>query len=271
MNNNIPIHNSSDFEGMRKAGSLAAKVLDELKELIVPGISTQQINDFCKKIIEDNNATCAPYLYGGIPGEREPFPKHICTSVNHIVCHGIPDKNKILQNGDLINVDVTVVLNGWHGDSSRMYVAGKVKNKKEFLLLKTTYECLLIGIEQALPGKHLGDIGYYIQKHAENNNFSVVRDFCGHGIGRKFHTPPSVLHYGKLGNGVKLEPGMFFTIEPMINLGDWRIRILDDGWTAPTKDKKKSAQFEHTLGITDKGNEIFTLSHNGTDFPINPL
>jgi len=194
----------------------------------------------------------------------------ICTSVNHVVCHGIPSQKKILQNGDIINVDVTVILDGWFGDSSRMFVAGKT-NKKAYSLLKTTYECLLIGIKNAVPGKYLGDIGYEIQQYAEKHNYSVVRDFCGHGIGKEFHTPPSVLHYGNLGEGPELKPGMFFTIEPMINLGDWKIKILKDGWTAVTKDKSLSAQFEHTIGITETGNEIFTLSHNNSDFPINPL
>ena len=260
---NIPIYSKKDFEEMRKAGSLTAKILDELKDKIKPGISTLEINDFCHKMIIDNNATPAPLNYKG-------FPKSICTSVNHVVCHGIPSQNKILQNGDIINIDVTVILNGWHGDSSRMFVVGNV-NRKIYSLLKNTYECLLIGIKNAKPGKYLGDIGFAIQQYAENKNYSVVRDFCGHGIGKVFHTPPSVLHYGNLGEGPKLEPGMLLTIEPMINIGDWRIKILNDGWTAVTRDKSLSAQFEHTIGITETGNEIFTLSHNNSDFPINPL
>ena len=261
--NNIPIYTYKDFEGMRKAGSLAAKILDQLKSLIKPGISTLEINDFCHELIIKNEAIPAPLNYKG-------FPKSICTSVNHVVCHGIPNDQKILKDNDIINVDVTVILDGWYGDSSRMYVAGPINNKI-YSLLKTTYECLLIGIENALPGKHLGDIGYAIQNHAEKNHYSVVRDFCGHGIGKEFHTPPSVLHYGNIGEGPILKPGMFFTIEPMINLGDWRTKILNDGWTAVTKDKSLSAQFEHTIGVTEKGNEIFTLSHNNSDFPINPL
>ena len=214
-------------------------------------------------MIMNNNAIPATLNYKG-------FPKSICTSVNHVVCHGIPSETKILQDGDIINVDITVILNGWHGDSSRMFVAGKI-NKKIYKLLKTTYDCLLIGIEAAVPGNNFGDIGAKIQQHAEINNFSVVRDFCGHGIGRNFHTPPSVLHYGASGEGQVLLPGMFFTIEPMINIGDWKVKILNDGWTAVTKDRSLSAQFEHTIGITDNGNEIFTLSHNNSDFPINPL
>ena len=275
ISNNIPIYNSkNDYEGMRKAGSLAAKILDELKEIIKPGISTKEINDFCEKIIRENNATAAPKNYK-IPSIKKPFPESVCTSVNHVVCHGIPSEKKILQNGDIVNVDITVILDGWHGDSSRMYVSGKI-NKKIESLLKTTYECLLLGIEKAKPGKNLGDIGYEIQKYAESKNFSVVRDFCGHGIGKKFHTPPSVLHYGKSGDGIELRPGMFFTIEPMINIGDWRIKHLKEkdgsnAWPAVTKDRSLSAQFEHTIGITENGNEIFTLSQNNTDFPINTI
>jgi len=261
--NKIPIHSINDFKGMRKAGLLTAKILDELQNIIVPGISTDEINTFCHQMIIKNNAIPAPLHYKG-------FPKSICTSVNHVVCHGIPNKNKNLQDGDIVNVDVTVILDGWHGDSSRMFVAGKVNKKKE-LLLKTTYECLLLGIENAKPGKHIGDIGYEIQKHANSRNFSVVRDFCGHGIGKKFHTPPSVLHYGNSGEGPELKPGMFFTIEPMINIGSWQTKILNDGWTAVTKDKSLSAQFEHTVGVTENGNEIFTLSQNNSDFPINTI
>jgi len=260
---NIPIHTSEDFIGMRKAGLLAAKILDELQNMIIPGISTEDINTFCHQMIIDNNAIPAPLNYKG-------FPKSICTSVNHVVCHGIPSKKKVLKKGDIVNVDVTIILNGWHGDSSRMYAFGKINNKIESLL-KTTYECLMIGIENAKPGKHFGDIGHEIQKKAESKKFSVVKDFCGHGIGKEFHTPPSVLHYGNLGGGVKIKPGMFFTIEPMINIGDWRIKILNDGWTAVTKDRSLSAQFEHTIGITENGNEVFTLSQNNSDFPINTI
>ena len=260
-NDTIPINSNEDFESMRKAGALAAKILDQIKNIICPGISTEKINDFCHNLIIKNGAKPAPLGYKG-------FPKSICTSVNHVVCHGIPSEKKILQNGDIINVDITVILNGWHGDSSRMFAVGKI-NKKAELLLKTTYECLMKGIENAKPGNFLGDIGHAIQKYAESKKYSVVKDFCGHGIGKLFHTPPSVLHYGNSGEGSELKPGMFFTIEPMINLGDWPIKILKDGWTAVTKDKSLSAQFEHTVGITKIGNEIFTLSHNNSDFPIN--
>tara|TARA_B100000579_G_C22663178_1_gene771940 strand:+ start:93 stop:887 length:795 start_codon:yes stop_codon:yes gene_type:complete len=260
---NIPINKKEDFEKMRESGRLAAHVLDQLDTLIVPGISTLEINNFCHDLILKNKAIPAPLNYKG-------FPKSICTSVNHVVCHGIPSENKILKDGDIVNVDVTVILNDWFGDSSRMYVAGKT-NKKNFSLLKTTYECLLIGIKMAKPGNHLGDIGYSIQKYAEEKNYSVVRDFCGHGIGKEFHTAPSVLHFGNAGEGPELLPGMFFTIEPMINIGDWKIKVLQDGWTAVTRDKSLSAQFEHTIGITEAGNEIFTLSKNNTDFPIKEI
>ena len=261
--NNIPIHNKQDFASMRKAGKLAATILDQLNDLIEPGISTLEINDFCHNLIIENNAIPAPLNYRG-------FPKSVCTSVNHVVCHGIPSEKKILNFGDIINVDVTVILNGWYGDSSRMFVAGKT-NKKNFDLLKTTYECLLIGITKAKPGNFLGDIGHEIQQYAEKKKYSVVRDFCGHGIGKSFHTPPSVLHFGDPNQGTLLEPGMFFTIEPMINIGGWEVKILNDGWTAVTKDKSFSAQFEHTIGITENGNEIFTLSQNNTDFPIKEI
>ena len=261
--NNIPIYQKDDFIKMRKAGKLAAYVLDQLYRFIKPGVSTLDINNFCHDLIIKNKAIPAPLNYKG-------FPKSVCTSVNHVVCHGIPNEKKILNNGDIINVDVTVILDGWHGDSSRMFVAGKI-NKKNLDLLKTTFECLHIGIKEAQPGKHIGDIGYKIQEYAESKKYSVVRDFCGHGIGMQFHTPPSVLHYGNYGEGSELKPGMFFTIEPMINLGDWKVKILNDGWTAVTKDKSLSAQFEHTIGITEDGNEIFTLSENNTDFPINDL
>ena len=214
MNNSIPIYNKNDFEKMREAGRLASHVLDQLYQLIQTGISTLEINNFCHDLIIKNNAIPAPLNYKG-------FPKSVCTSVNHVVCHGIPNEKKILNNGDIVNVDVTVILDGWYGDSSRMFVAGKT-NKKNLDLIKITYECLHIGIKEAQPGKHLGDIGYRIQKYAESKKYSVVRDFCGHGIGKEFHTPPSVLHFGNLGDGPKLKPGMFFTIEPMINLGDWK-------------------------------------------------
>jgi len=259
----IPINNDEGFQGMRNAGSLAAKVLDNLSEIIRPGISTEDINSYCHKMIESNGAIPAPLNYRG-------YPKSVCTSVNHVVCHGIPNENKILTEGDIINVDVTVILDGWFGDSSRMYAAGRI-NPKAYKLIKTTYECLMKSIEILKPGIHLGDIGYVIQKHAESLNFSIVKDFCGHGLGKVFHCQPSVLHFGNKGEGIVLKKGMFFTIEPMINAGSWEVKILNDGWTAVTKDKSLSAQFEHSVAITENGSEIFTLSKNGTDFPIKNL
>ena len=262
-NNSISINSNKNFKSMRKAGALAAIILDQLKNIICSGISTEKINNFCHNMIIENGAKPAPLGYKG-------FPKSICTSVNHVVCHGIPSEKKILQNGDIINVDITVILNGWHGDSSRMFAVGKI-NKKTELLLKTTYECLMKGIEIAKPGNYFGDIVNAIQKTAESKKYSVVKDFCGHGIGRLFHAPPSVMHYGTCAEGSELKPGIFFTIEPMIKLGDWPIKILKDGWTAVTKDQSLSAQFEHTVGITKTGNEIFTLSQNNSDFPINIL
>ena len=266
----IPVHPEEDFRGMRKAGTLAAEILDDLYEIIKPGISTEDINSHCNKIILSKGAKAAPLNYGGIKNFRKPFPKSVCTSVNHVVCHGIPSDKKILQEGDILNVDVTVIVDGWHGDSSRMYATGKI-NPKAYKLIKTTYECLMKSIGILKPGIHLGDIGHIIQMHAEARNFSIVRDFCGHGLGQIFHCPPSVLHYGKKGDGPELKKGMFFTIEPMVNAGDWQIKTLKDGWTAVTKDKSLSAQIEHSVAITDNGAEIFTLSKNGTDFPIKTL
>ena len=247
------------FEKTRLAGIIAAGALDEVAKIVKPGIQTAEIDNLCYEYLNDHGAYSAPLYYRG-------FPKSCCTSTNHVVCHGIPS-NKILKEGDIVNVDVTVILNGWYGDSSRMFVAGQT-NKKNYNFLKLTYESLLAGIEEAKPGNHIGDIGNKIQNLAESNGYSVVRDFCGHGIGKEFHTPPSVLHFGEPGEGPKLEPGMFITIEPMINLGGWQTKILNDGWTAVTKDKSLSAQFEHTIGITEYGNEVFTLSKNNTAFPI---
>ena len=256
---NIPIYKKNDFKKMHKSGRLAAYILDQLYELIKPGISTLEINDFCHDLIIKNNAIPAPLNYKG-------FPKSVCTSVNHVVCHGIPNEKKLLNLGDIINVDVTVMLDGWHGDSSRMFVAGNT-NKKNMDLIKTTYECLLIGIKEAKPGKTFGDIGFKIQEYAESKNYSVVKDFCGHGIGKTFHKSPNILHYGKKGEGIKLETGMIFTIEPMINEGIYNTKLLNDGWTAVTKDKLLSAQFEHTIGVTNDGYEIFTKSKKNYDQP----
>lgn len=247
----ITRHTPEDFEGMRRAGHLAARVLDYIADYVDVGVSTERLNQLCHDYIIQHGAIPAPLNYRG-------FPKSICTSVNHVVCHGIPSQDKILQNGDIINIDVTVIVDGWHGDTSRMYWVGKPKGQAR-KLVEVTYECLMRGIEQVKPGAHLGDIGYAIQSYAESFGFSVVRDFCGHGIGKIFHAAPSVLHYGRKGEGERLKEGMFFTIEPMINVGTWKIKVLSDGWTAITQDRKLSAQFEHTLGVTATGHEIFTV------------
>ena len=246
------IHSLADYDLMRKAGCLASKVLDYITPYVLPGVSTETLNEMCHKFIINHNAIPAPLNYNG-------FPKSICTSVNHVVCHGIPSKSKILRNGDIINIDVTVILEGWHGDTSRMFSVGKVDLIAQ-RLIDVTYDCMMLGINSVKPGSTIGNIGYAIQSHAENHGFSVVKDFCGHGIGRSFHTSPEILHFGKQGTGLRLEEGMFFTIEPMINVGRHFVKILKDGWTVVTKDKSLSAQFEHTLGVTSNGFEIFTLS-----------
>lgn len=247
----ISIHNESDFEGMRKAGKLASQTLDYVTPFVKEGISTEELNTICHDYILKNNATPAPLGYRG-------FPKSICTSVNHVVCHGIPGHKK-LKTGDIINIDVTVILDGWYGDTSRMFSIGKVGIRGQ-KLIEVTYEAMMRGIEVVKPGATLGDIGHAIQHFAESKGFSVVRDFCGHGLGRIFHCPPSVVHYGKPGEGLELKKGMFFTIEPMINAGKFGVKILDDGWTAVTRDMSLSAQWEHSLGVTENGFEIFTVS-----------
>ena len=251
-------HSKKDFLKMHKAGKLAAQVLDYINDFIEPDITTNYLNDLCHQFIIENNATPAPLNYKG-------FPKSTCISVNHVVCHGIPG-DKILKNGDILNIDVTVILDGWYGDTSRMFYVGKPSAKAK-ILTKITYECLMIGIETVKPGKTLGDVGFAIQSHAEKNGFSVVRDFTGHGLGTVFHTSPTVLHYGEPKSGLILEEGMFFTIEPMINSGKHDVKILSDGWTAVTRDKSLSAQFEHSIGVTSEGCEIFTLSPKGLEFP----
>ena len=246
------------FEKTRIAGSIAAGALDEVAKIIKPGIKTDMIDKICFEFINDNKAYSAPLFYRG-------FPKSCCTSTNHIVCHGIP-KNKVLNEGDIVNVDVTALKNGWHGDTSRMYYVGEVSTKAK-KLVKTTYDAMIKSINILKDGIQVGDIGSVIQNHVESKGFSVVRDFCGHGTGKNFHEPPNILHYGDPKTGDKLKTGMIFTIEPMINEGDYQTKVLKDGWTAVTKDKKLSAQFEHTVGITDKGCEIFTSSKKGLDFP----
>jgi|TARA_B100001094_G_C18071851_1_gene740473 methionyl aminopeptidase len=239
------------FDKTRIAGSIASGALDEVAKIIKPGVSTGEIDKICYEYINDNKAYSAPLFYRG-------FPKSCCTSANHVVCHGIPS-DKILKEGDIVNVDVTAYKYGWHGDTSRMFEIGKipVKAKK---LIETTYESMMKAIKILKEDVRLGDIGFTIQEHVESHGFSVVQDFCGHGIGQKFHKEPNILHYGKKGTGEKLKAGMIFTIEPMINLGSYETKTLNDGWTAVTKDKSLSAQFEHTVGITKDGYEIFTQS-----------
>ncbi len=255
---NVIIHDKKEIKGMRKAGILAAKVLDFITPHVVPGCTTEYLDKKCHEYILKNNAIPAPLNYRG-------FPKSICTSINHVICHGIPNKKKLVD-GDIINIDITVILNGWHGDTSRMFWVGnpKIKAKK---LTETTYEAMWKGIKQVKPGNTLGDIGFAIQNCVEKKGYSVVRDFCGHGIGRTFHNNPSILHYGNPGEGIPLKEGMFFTIEPMINIGTYEMKILNDGWTAVTKDKTLSAQFEHTLCVTSSGYEIFTLSPKNLNYP----
>ena len=248
-NNPIIIHTEKDFIGMRKAGKLASKVLDNVGQFIKPGITTEELDKYCHDFIIANNAIPAPLNYKG-------FPKSICTSVNHVVCHGIPSE-KVLRENDILNIDITVILDGWHGDTSRMFVVGKPKIKAK-RLIEITFRAMWEGIKQVWPGRTTGDIGNSIQNFAENNGYSVVRDFCGHGIGKKFHSAPNILHYGNRGEGIILREGMFFTIEPMINIGKREIVILEDGWTAVTRDKTLSAQFEHTIGVTNEGCEVFT-------------
>lgn len=247
----IVIHTSSDFEGMRKAGRLAAKSLDYLAPFVKAGVSTAELDRLAHDFIVSNNAIPAPLGYRG-------YPKSICTSVNHVVCHGIPSDDKKLQVGDIINIDVTVILDGWYGDTSRMFAIGKIGVKAQ-KLINVTFEAMMRGIEIVKPGVTLGDIGHAIQSYAEKQGFSVVRDFCGHGLGRIFHGSPSVPHFGEPGKGPVLQEGMFFTIEPMINAGTYHTKVLGDGWTAVTRDKSLSAQFEHSIGVTSSGFEIFTL------------
>jgi methionyl aminopeptidase len=255
----IKLHGPEDFAGMRKAGRLAAELLDFVTPYVKPGVTTDELDRLCHGFTLDHNAIPAPLNYRG-------FPRSICTSVNHVVCHGIPGDRKLVE-GDIVNVDVTPILDGWHGDSSRMYYVGERVPLKARRLVEVTWEAMMRGIEAVKPGAHVGDIGHAIQSHAEAQRFSVVRDFCGHGIGRVFHDAPSILHFGRPGEGPMLRPGMFFTIEPMINAGRWEVKILNDGWTAVTKDRSLSAQFEHTLAVTPEGCEIFTLSPKGFDHP----
>ncbi len=254
----IRIHEASDFAGMHAAGQITAQILDEVADLVVPGATTEDIDAFVERRVTELGTTSATIDYKG-------YKHATCISINHVVCHGIPSAKK-LKDGDIVNIDVTVIKDGWFGDSSRMYVAGKLSRKTE-RLIQVTHDALFKGIEMVKPGNTFGDIGHAIQTYAEAQRMSVVRDFCGHGLGRVFHAPPNVLHYGRAGQGPVLEEGMFFTIEPMINLGRPETKVLADDWTAVTRDKSLSAQFEHSIGVTADGFEIFTLSPTGRFHP----
>ena len=254
----VIIKTPEQIEKMRVAGRLAAEVLDLIGEYVKPGVSTQTLDDICHKhITEVQKAIPAPLNYRG-------FPKSICTSVNHVICHGIPEENKILKEGDIVNIDVTVIKDGWHGDTSRMYFVGEPKQRAK-RLVDVTYEATKLGIQMVKPGVTLGDIGAAIQAHAYKNRYSVVYEYCGHGIGQTFHEDPQVLHYGRAGTGLKLEQGMTFTIEPMINIGKRHSKLLGDGWTVVTKDRSLSAQWEHTIAVTEDGYDVLTESPN---FPL---
>jgi methionyl aminopeptidase len=255
----ITIHSAADFEGMRKAGKLAAEVLDMLAAEVKPGVTTDHLNTLAHTMITAAGAIPAPLNYRG-------FPKSICTSINHVVCHGIPEDKK-LKDGDIVNIDVTVIVDGWHGDTSRMYWVGKPKIQAQ-RLIDVTYEATMRGIEAVKPGATTGDIGHAIQSFVEKHNYSVVRDYCGHGLGKVFHAAPNILHYGKPGTGVELREGMFFTVEPMVNVGKYAtILSKHDGWTVTTRDKSLSAQFEHSIAVTSTGHEIFTTSPKGLHYP----
>ena len=255
----IRIYDQSDFAGMREAGRIAAEILDEVGPLVQPGVATEALDAFIAERVTAKGATSATIGY--TPPGRDPYRHASCISVNHVVCHGIPGP-KVLGNGDILNIDVTVIVDGWFGDSSRMYVAGSLGVKAR-RLMEVTHDCLMKGIAAVKPGNTFGDIGNAIQTYVEAHRMSVVRDFCGHGLGRVFHAPPNVLHYGRAGSGAVLEAGMFFTIEPMVNLGRPETKELSDGWTAVTRDKSLSAQYEHSVGVTEDGVEIFTLSPAG--------
>ncbi|MBI1170354.1 type I methionyl aminopeptidase [bacterium] len=253
----IRIYEDADFAGMREAGRIAALILDDVGALVQPGTMTSEIDDFIRTEVARRGATSATIGYKG-------YQHASCISVNHVVCHGIPGAKKLAE-GDILNIDVTVIVEGWFGDTSRMYAAGAINRKAE-RLIEVTHEGLMRGIEAVKPGNTFGDIGHAIQTFVEANRMSVVRDFCGHGLGRVFHAPPNVLHYGRPGTGAVLEEGMFFTIEPMVNLGRPETKVLSDEWTAVTRDKSLSAQYEHSVGVTAEGCEIFTLSPGGKFF-----
>lgn len=254
----IKLYDESGFAGMRKAGRLAAEILDALVPHVVVGVTTGELDDIVRRMSLDGGGVPATLGYRG-------YTHSCCISLNNVICHGIPGDYK-LKDGDILNIDVTPLVDGWHGDTSRMFIVGDAPIKAR-RLVEVTYECLMLGIEQAKPGNHLGDIGYVIQRHAEKHRYGVVRDFCGHGLGQVFHDSPEVVHIGRPGTGPELRPGMFFTIEPMINIGKPGVKMLDDGWTAVTRDRTLSAQFEHSIGITETGCEIFTKSPTGFDCP----
>ena len=254
----IRLYGSEAFEGMRKASQLTARALDEIYPLVKPGVTTDELDRFVFEFGMDHGALPATLNYRG-------YTKSSCISLNHVVCHGIPN-DKPLREGDIANIDITYILDGWHGDSSRMYPVGQIKRSAE-RLLEVTYECLLRGIAAVKPGMRTGAIGEAIQKYAEAERCSVVRDFCGHGLGRLFHDAPNILHYGSANEGPELKEGMIFTIEPMINLGRPHVKVLSDGWTAVTRDRSLSAQYEHAVGVTADGCEVFTLSPGGLDRP----
>jgi methionyl aminopeptidase len=254
----VDIKTPEDIAGMRTAGRLAAQVLDMIGEHVQPGVSTGELDAICHDyIVDELQCVPAPLNYRGSPSQP-PFPKSICTSVNHVVCHGIPNDKKKLKSGDTVNIDVTVIKDGYHGDTSKMFFAGEpsVLAKR---LVSVTQQCMYEGIRAVRPGGHLGDIGHAVQTRAESENFSVVREYCGHGIGLVFHEEPQVLHYGRKGTGIELVPGMTFTIEPMINAGKRHVKLLPDQWTVVTKDHRLSAQWEHTILVTDSGYEVLTL------------
>jgi methionyl aminopeptidase len=254
----IKLHGPQAFEGMRRAGRLAAEILDALVPQVVPGVTTGEIDEIVRRMTLEAGGVPATLGYRG-------YTKSCCTSINHVVCHGIPG-DKALKDGDIVNIDVTPILGGWHGDTSRMFFVGDVPLKAK-KLVEVTYECLMLGLEQARPGNRLGDVASAIQTHAEKHRYGVVRDFCGHGLGRLFHDSPEVIHAGRPGTGPELKVGMFFTVEPMINIGRPDVKLLEDGWTAVTRDRSLSAQFEHSIGITETGCEIFTKSPKGLDRP----
>jgi methionyl aminopeptidase len=254
----IKLHGAEAFEGMRRAGRLVAEALDIITDYVQPGVSTERLDDVVLEFALDHGAVPAPLNYRG-------YTKSICTSLNHVVCHGIPAPRP-LREGDIVNIDVTLIVDGWHGDSSRMYAVGEISRKAE-RLIEVTYESMMRGIAAVKPGATTGDIGAAIQVYAEAERCSVVRDFCGHGLGRVFHDRPNILHYGEAGEGIRLEQGMLFTVEPMINLGKPHVKMLSDGWTAVTRDRSLSAQFEHTVGVTDTGCEVFTYSPRGWHKP----